>query len=260
MKSILFLIIITINITSSAQFIKHIAVFHSGTIAYSGIFGTSDTAVYNYSTYYQEWLPLSNSGFPRNDGQVKLGAIAIYNDGTSTTEGLFVVSDTAVFRYSWYLAQWLPLSTQGLIRINDTVQIGDIYVYQNGSLTSSGLFTVSDTAVFQYSWYYQQWNPLSNNGLNANSETIPIENFYEIQQKGTNYLEIKLPPNHEDALKIAIYDLKGSIITKTCLSDFSSGKCTLNMSSYLHANGYYLFEISGTNFKQAKKIFRFSCE
>lgn len=260
MKSTLLFLFASICLSASAQFIKNITVFYSGTIAYSGIFGTSDTAVYNYSTYYQEWLPLSNNGLPRTNGQVKTGAIAVYSDGTSTTEGLFVVSDTAVFRYSWYLAQWLPLSTQGLIRKNDTIQIGNISVYQNGSLTSSGLFAVSDTAVFQYSWYYQQWYPLSNIGLNLNTNAIPMERMCEIQQKGANILEIKWPANHAGASNIAIYDLKGILLKVFIISDFSSGVYTLNLSSILQNEGYYFFEICGKNYKQGKKVFWFSAE
>ncbi|MBU0487977.1 MAG: T9SS type A sorting domain-containing protein [Bacteroidetes bacterium] len=91
--------------------------------------------------------------------------IAAYDTQSSSTSGIYVTHDTAVFRYSWYYQEWFALSTDGLTRVNDTAKVSLIAAYNNKTSNSSGLFVFSDTAVFNYNWIIAEWLPLSNSGL-----------------------------------------------------------------------------------------------
>ncbi|MBI5218123.1 MAG: T9SS type A sorting domain-containing protein [Bacteroidia bacterium] len=259
LKKILILIFLVSNgYFVFPQYIKSVAVFYSNSSAYSGIFGISDTAVWNYSWFYGEWLPLSNNGLVRHGNIVQLKLIAVYNDGTSTTEGLYVVSDTAVFNYSWYLAEWLPLENTGLIRKNDTVQLSSISVYQNGSQTSSGIFAVSDTAVFKYEWYTHEWNPLSNNGLHT-SKNIILSNEYNYSANPNPFtsatnITYSLPPGFNDWVRIAVYDYQGQFVKEIVNEKQTEGNYSVEFKSTGIPAGIYFYEIFGKGICRAKRM------
>jgi len=99
--------------------------------------------------------------------------IAAYDSESSYTSGVYCISDTAVYRYSWYYYEWFQIPGNGLTKIDDTTRISSIAVYNNKISNSSGLFVFSDTAVFNYNWYAQTWFPLSNTGLPRNAENKP---------------------------------------------------------------------------------------
>ncbi len=95
----------------------------------------------------------------------KIKVISAYDNQNSYTSGLFAIQDTAVYRYSWYYHEWFALENTGLTRVNDTVKVSSLAVYNNKINNSSGIFVFSDTAVFNYNWFIQTWFPLSNAGL-----------------------------------------------------------------------------------------------
>lgn len=95
----------------------------------------------------------------------QLQVIAAYDNQSSYTSGLYGLADTGVFRYSWYYQEWFPLENTGLTRINDTIRVSALAVYNNKINNSSGIFVFSDTAVFNYNWITTSWYALSNNGL-----------------------------------------------------------------------------------------------
>ena len=98
-------------------------------------------------------------------GAQQLQVIAAYDNQSSYTSGLYGLADTGVFRYSWYYQEWFPLDNTGLTRINDTIRVSALAVYNNKINNSSGIFVFSDTAVFNYNWITAGWYALSNNGL-----------------------------------------------------------------------------------------------
>lgn len=95
----------------------------------------------------------------------QLQVIAAYDNQNSYTSGLYALADTGVFRYSWYYQEWFPLENTGLTRINDTIRVSALAVYNNKINNSSGIFVFSDTAVFNYNWITAGWYALSNTGL-----------------------------------------------------------------------------------------------
>lgn len=95
----------------------------------------------------------------------KIKVISAYDSQSSYTSGLFALQDTAVYRYSWYYHEWFALENNGLTRVNDTVRVSSLAVYNNKINNSSGIFVFSDTVVLNYNWFVQTWFPLSNVGL-----------------------------------------------------------------------------------------------
>lgn len=243
-----------------SQYIKKIAVFNSNTISYSGIYGIADTAVYNYSNYYHEWLPLSNDGLVRINNIVQLSSIAVYNDGTGTTEGLYVISDTAVFYYQWYYQTWVPLSNTGLIRHQDTVQLSDISLFQYEAGSNDGVFVVSDTAVFQYSWYEHLWYPLSNAGLYStekmmDKECLAVKDFPNPFRDEISIL-YTLPANYNNIVRIALFDAKGCFINELVNEKQEEGQHIINLKAAGIEPGIYFYEICGNGFWQAKRVIK----
>jgi hypothetical protein len=95
----------------------------------------------------------------------KVKVIAAYDNQNSYTSGLFAIQDTAVYRYSWYYNEWFALENTGLTRVNDTVKVSSLAVYNNKINNSSGIFVFSDSVVLNYNWFIQTWFTLSNTGL-----------------------------------------------------------------------------------------------
>ncbi|OQA00813.1 MAG: hypothetical protein BWY70_00595 [Bacteroidetes bacterium ADurb.Bin408] len=98
-------------------------------------------------------------------GAQKLQTVAAYDNQSSYTSGLYGLADTGVFRYSWYYHEWFPLENTGLTRVNDTIRVSALAVYNNKINNSSGIFVFSDTAVFNYNWITATWYALKNTGL-----------------------------------------------------------------------------------------------
>jgi hypothetical protein len=203
---------------SFGQHIKIISAYDNESSYTSGLYAMQDTAVYRYSWYYQEWFPLENNGLTRVGNTVKLSSLAVYNNKTGNSSGIFVFSDTVVLNYNWITATWYPLLNTGLPRISNKPDVRMLTVYgDSGSSSNSTLFALSDTAVYRYNWYYQEWYSLANTGLsnflkevnrNINFNAIAFPNPFE------NNLTIKLqlPEGDFDKIKVAIFDEKGTML------------------------------------------------
>jgi hypothetical protein len=72
------------------------------------------------------------SYLPSQAQQMK--AISAYDNQNSYTSGLYSVNDTAIYRYSWYYHEWFALGNQGLTRVNDTLRISSLAVYNNNPI------------------------------------------------------------------------------------------------------------------------------
>jgi len=258
MKNIIFILIFVYACNfADSQTIKRIASYDNTTTSSSGIIGIGDTAVYEYSWYYHEWLPFTNDGLTRKFGLPVINEIACFNNETVNPSGIYVISDTAVFVYNYYAAAWLPLYNTGLCRNNGLVQISDISGYKETSSGDNYIFVISDTATFYYGWYSQQWYPLSNEGLSVKNNKPA--NLFELKNypnpvKKYSTIEYLLPVDFNDKIQIALFDSNGNFIKEIINKNQQGGKHKINLDCENLSQGIYFYEIVSKDFKQAKRI------
>jgi len=258
-KIIFFFILILFFANSNSQTIKRIASYDNTTTSSSGIIGIGDTAVYEYSWYYHQWLPFTNNGLTRKFGLPVINEIACFNNESVNPSGIYVISDTAVFVYNYYVPGWLPLKNTGLCRQNGLPVISDISGYKETSSGDNYIFVISDTATFYYEWYSEQWYPLSNNGLSvkkSKSDSQSLLNLKNYPNPSKNYSNIEyiLPKGFNDNIKIALFDNNGNFIKELINEKQLAGKHIINLNLENLKSGTYFYEISSSKFKQAKQI------
>ncbi len=258
-KFILILIYVFFLHFGFSQTIKRIASYDNTTTSSSGIIGIGDTAVYEYSWYYSQWLPFPNNGLTRKLGLPVINEIYSFNNESVNPSGIYVISDTVVLVYNYYASAWLPLKNTGLCRINGLPVISDISGYKETSSGDNYIFVISDTATFYYQWYNEQWYPLSNAGLNIkknneyNGNLLNVKN-YPNPAKNNSIIEYTLPKGFNDVVNIAIFDQKGNFVKEIVNKKQYQGKHTVNLKLNNLKPGIYFYEISCKNFKQAKQI------
>ena len=253
-----FILIFVYNL-GNTQTIKRIASYDNTTTSSSGIIGIGDTAVYEYSWYYHQWLPFTNDGLTRKFGVPVINEIACFNNESVNPSGIYVISDTAVFVYNYYVPGWLPLSTDGLCRNNGLPVISDISGYKETSSGDNYIFVISDTATFYYEWYYQKWYPLSNDGLsikknNATNNDLFKTKNYPNPAKNYSIIEYLLPGNSTENVKIALFDRNGNFVKEIINQKQTPGKHKINLQLENLKSGIYFYEIVSNNLKQAKQI------
>ncbi len=252
LKTVFFLFCCQAVLFVHSQNISQLAVFDGDTYTNSGIYGTTGSIVYRYSYYYNEWFPLSVTGLPVINGKTHIKDIAVADTGTSYTSGIYIIADTAVYNYNWYAQQWYPLSNDGLIRKNDTVQIAEISVSGKGTSTDHSIFCVSDTLVFKYEWYYPKWFALYNTGLSVKAQKtentgLQITAFPNPFVEKTN-IEIITKTPYTGNVEIAIFDVKGDLVLTESFKVFDSEKIKYSLNKNLQ-KGVYFCEIKAGNVK-----------
>ncbi|HOZ30397.1 MAG TPA: T9SS type A sorting domain-containing protein [Bacteroidales bacterium] len=91
--------------------------------------------------------------------------ISAYDNNYDDNSGIFGITDHAVYEYSWYYDEWLQLPNNGLSFDGDQAIINEISAFDANSHNPSGIYVISDTAVFVYNYYSELWYPLYNTGL-----------------------------------------------------------------------------------------------
>jgi hypothetical protein len=245
----------------SAQQIRIISAYDNQSSYTSGLYALQDTAIYRYSWYYQEWFSLNNKGLTRINDTIRISSLAVYNNKTSNSSGIFVFSDTAVFNYNWITATWYPLSNDGLPRILNKPDVRMLTVYgDSGSSSNSTIFALTDTAVYRYSWYYQEWYSLSNSGLSFSVKEV--NNINEFQASAfpnpsdhNLTINLTLPESINDKIKIAFFDEKGIMLKY--LEQSANGEKEILIEPDLSSfpSGIYFCEIkAGKKFKTIRVI------
>ena len=243
---------------TNAQHINIIAAYDNQSSYTSGLYALKDTAVFRYSWYYQEWFPLENTGLTKINDTVKVSALAVYNNKSSNSSGLFVFSDTAVFNYNWITATWYDLSNDGLPRISGKPDVRQLTVYgDSGSSSNSTVFALTDTAVYRYSWYYQEWTPLPNTGLPLSTKAMNRKVVFETNAFPNPFsenlsIQLRLPEAFNDKIKIAAFNEQGVL-----LKNYEIDKTEMFVPDTSHwPAGMYFFEIKAGNCLKTIKAIR----
>jgi len=257
-KLILFLWVLCLSQNTNAQHINTIAAYDNQSSYTSGLYALEDTAVFRYSWYYQEWFPLENTGLTRINDTVSVSALAVYNNKSSNSSGLFVFSDTAVFNYNWITATWYALSNDGLPRVLNKPDVRQLTVYgDSGSSSNATVFALTDTAVYRYSWYYQEWTSLPNTGFPLSSKAMKDKDVFEAKAypnpfSENFYMELKLPDAFDEKIEIAAFNEQGVLIKNYVIEKTDTFKPE---TSYWPA-GMYFFEIKAGHFLKTIKTIR----
>jgi len=91
--------------------------------------------------------------------------ISAYDNNYNDNSGIFGITDNGVYEYSWYYDEWLQLPNNGLSFDGDLAILNEISAFDANSHNPSGIYVISDTAVFVYNYYAELWYPLKNDGL-----------------------------------------------------------------------------------------------
>jgi len=263
MKKLKMLLVLSVLAnTISAQSISQIAAYDNNSSTTSGIFAVGDTALYRYSWYFQAWFPLSNNGLVKINDTTRINSLAVYNNESSNSSGIFVFSDTAVFNYNWITATWYALSNNGLPYINQKPNIKQLAVYgPSGSSSNSTLFALCDTAIFRYSWYFQHWTALPNTGLITSNkiayDTSKNDDIVLYPNPFTSdiNIEINLPNTSKRTIQIAVYNKAGQVVYENIFNTEGSKHINIQPEIRHLPSGLYIYEIyDGTDLKILKGI------
>ncbi|GAB4280671.1 MAG: hypothetical protein Kow0068_04980 [Marinilabiliales bacterium] len=258
LNTILFILISGLLFNLEAQNFKGLAAYDNTWSNSSGILIISDTAVYEYSWYFDEWLPFPNNGLVRVNNIPQIDAIACFNNETGNPSGIYVISDTAVFVYNYYTG-WIPLSNNGLCRNNGIPVINDLTCYKESSTGTNRILVISDTLVFQYEWYSQTWYPLSNQGLysnkiNGNNQHEIIFTSYPVPASDISTIHYVLPENFNSRVQIALFSDDGKFLKLIIDEIQTTGEYNYDISTYGLKPGNYFYQINSSDFKKASHL------
>lgn len=260
MKEIIVIVLIFLQVVIlNAQNIRKIAVYDNNSSTSSGIIAVSDTTIYEYSWYYPAWLAFPNTGLIRKAGIPQIDEICSFDSGSGNPSGIYVISDTAVFVYNYYMAEWLPLKNAGLIRINDTVQLADISAYIETSSGTERIFVISDTSVFRYDWYMQTWYPLSNAGLSSKSDEPANDSdflsaVFPNPVTSNSLITYTLPEKYHGSIRLSLFNSEGKFLKEIVNEQQKGGKHEIKLNADELGSGTYYFEILGDDFSHVKKM------
>ena len=246
---------------ASAQKIKLVASYDNNNSYTSGLYAVGDTALYRYSWYGQHWFPLSNNGLNRINDTVQISAFAVYNNFSDNSSGLFVFSDTAVYNYNWFISTWFYIPNTGLPRINLKPNVRNLTVYgDSGSSSNSSLFAITDTALFLYSWYLQEWSPIPNTGIISGLNKIKDNPSQKIDAFPNPFsdkisIELNIPLNSSGNIELAFFDMKGHHVYSETHKLSPGSDVTIIPSLSSLTSGIYMCEIwDGKNYNLIKVI------
>ena len=258
MKVFIISICLLYSLSLNSQYLKKISAFDNNYNNNSGIIAISDTAVYEYSWYFQKWLKFPDNGLVKVNGVVKLDYIAAFDNNSLNPSGIYVVSDTAVFVYNYYAQQWFPLSNDGLIRHNGKVQINALSAHKEFNTEEHRIHVISDTLAFRYNRFSQIWQSLSNSGLIVEDKrikyTVIKSEVYPNPTKGSAEISFTLPVNYSGIIRIALYNNQGVFLKEIENQIHKGGNHSIEFAGSDLPSGIYFYEISGKDFSHVKKI------
>lgn len=256
---ILLLLFLLYSGIAEAQNVRRIAAYDSESSYTSGLYAISDTAVYRYSWYYQEWFYLKSDGLTRVDDTVRVSAIAVYNNKISNSSGIFVFTDTVVRNYNWYAQYWFSLSNAGLPRNSDNKpDVYDLAVYgDSGSSSNSQLFALTHSGIYRYIWYYQQWYPLASTGLEVSNPMPEFGQLYAGVYPNPFFndavIDIELPEGYMGSVEYAFFSASGQLAYRETV-ETKGGKVRYDLTSEWLLPGMYFCEIKAGILRQVVKI------
>ena len=255
--SIIGLLIFSLSI---AQSINKISTFDNNYNSNSGIIGITDSAIYEYSWYYDQWLEFPTTGLAIVDESPIINEVSAFDNNSHNPSGIYVISDTAVHVYNYYAEFWYALYNTGLERLEGVVQLSDLSAHLDLDTEDVDVFVKSGDHIYYYEWYTQQWYQLPNEGIatigKVHSVDIEMSIFPNPVQLNST-ISYNLPENYNAAVKIAIFSEDGKLVKEITENNQKGGnhEITLNVEDF--ASGIYFYEISGLNFSHVKKFIKF---
>ncbi|MFH2096891.1 MAG: T9SS type A sorting domain-containing protein, partial [Bacteroidota bacterium] len=212
-----------------------------------------------YSWYLAKWMAFPSTGLTRVGGQPVIDNIACFDNNSVNPSGIYVISDTAVFVYNYYMAEWLPLHNTGLIRISGKVQISSLTAYKETDTGTNRIIVVSDTAVFRYDWYMQAWYPLSNDGLSpvktSDASINPIDpEIFPNPTGEAPVLRFTVPESCMENIHVVIYDRQMKAVKDMMISNPGSGRTEITIDTQELNSGVYFTELVVCNYTQARRV------
>ncbi len=258
-KTIITILILFLGFQTFSQDIKEVVAFKSIGNDDREIFCITDSAVYKYSWYLEwYWWALENNGLTRHNGIVQIDDITAYENEDEDSK-IYVISDTAVFRYDWYAQSWWNLENTGLCRINDTVQLSSI----NAIIDNDGdtrVYAVSCGQIYLYEWYQQSWYPLSSIEISVKEiDRQKMKNEIEIfpnpvsENTTINY---SIPENYNQEIMIILYNNKGTEVEKFNQGVQKGGNYSFSINCSNIDAGCYYIEITGKQFRKTGRFIK----
>ncbi|MEA1873716.1 MAG: T9SS type A sorting domain-containing protein [Bacteroidota bacterium] len=258
MKTILPLLLFLLsNVALHAQEIHHIATYDNTYSTSSGILGITDTAIYEYSWYSENWLAFPSNGLARDEEAPIINEIAACNNNSHNPSGIYVISDTAVHVYNYYAAYWYSLENNGLQRISGIVQLSNLNVRYDTEDDYVDVFVKSGNQVYRYNRYTQSWYSLPNTGL-TKAETNTQSEF-EMQifpnpVKNNAKLELNIKKNNLKDIEIHLYNRLGKHISTTTVQHNESGTLSISLNLHDLSPGIYFYEVTGEGFSHVRQF------
>ncbi|MFO7789323.1 MAG: T9SS type A sorting domain-containing protein [Bacteroidales bacterium] len=263
MKKCYFIVLFSLMLMSGflqaqSKYLKKISAYDNNYSNSSGIIAISDTAVYEYSWYYETWLPFPDSGLTKHNGVPVVNDVTAFDNDSDNPSGIYVISDTAVFVYNYWTEKWHNLENEGLIRDEGVVQLSSVSAHKDTDTGNTDIHVVSDTAVFRYDWYNQLWNYFPNDGLTSKLPGNEAENDTEISNFPNPFttktnITYKLPKHYDGKIRIALFDQKGKLVREILNENQTGGRHTVELNADNLDPGVYYYEICGEQFSQARK-------
>ncbi|MDA3819612.1 MAG: T9SS type A sorting domain-containing protein [Candidatus Delongbacteria bacterium] len=255
---LVFLMLTPLFLQAQSPYLKDISAFDNNYDNSSGIIAISDTAVFEYSWYYDRWLPFPDSGLVKYDGIPVVTDLASFDNDSHNPSGIYIISDTVVCVYNYYSGKWHSLSNDGLAQIDGVVQLSSISAYKEADTGDVKLHVVSDTSVYRYEWYYEVWYRFPNDGLISkttagNSGKNPNMAVYPNPFSSHTNISYDLPAHYKGNISIALYDKQGRLVREVINTHQTGGYHQIKLDAYDLPAGMYYYEICGDDFSQAKK-------
>ncbi len=251
-------LLIPMFLHAQSLYLKEVSAFDNNYDNSSGIIAISDTAVYQYSWYYETWLPFADSGLVKHEDIPVVTDVAAFDNDSHNPSGIYVISDTVVCVYNYYSGKWHSLNNEGLARIDGIVQLSSISAYKEADSEDVKLHAVSDTSVYRYSWYHQAWFRFPNSGVLTKLQGDDLS----FQTGMANYpnpfsarttITYTLPEQYNSNVRIALFDQNGKFVREILNKKQAGGQHRIKLDACDLPAGVYYYEICGDGFSQAKK-------
>lgn len=258
-KLIFFIYTIVLSSLCFGQTINKISTFYNTYNDNSGIIGITDSGIYEYSWYYDEWLEFPTNGLTIVEGNAIVREVSSCENGSHNPSGIYVISDTTVHVYNYYAEYWYSLYNTGLEQINGIVQLSDLSVHYDAEYEDVDVYVKSGNHIYYYGWYTHQWYPLTNDGLTSKSSiTKPDYNISVFPNPIVlgSRIDFTLPDNYKDFVKLAIFTEEGKLVKALHFNELEGGRHEFELNPDEFTTGIYFYELSGMNFSQVKKFIK----
>ncbi len=258
MKTIIPLLLLLVsNLNIYAQEIQRIAVYDNTYSTTSGIIGITDTALYEYSWYYDSWLSFPADGLSFFNGHPIITEVAVCNNNSHNPSGIHVISDTSVHVYNYYAAYWYAFPNTGLEQVDGKYDISDLSVRYVSEDDEVEVFVTSGNHVYKYNYYTQVWYQLTNNGLTEIEKSranLAKTEAYPNPIKSDGILHIKLPKENNESIHIQVFDSAGKPVFSQNSAPSLDGIIRIELPIDKMKSGIYFYEISGKQFTHVKQF------